>query len=445
MIALIAGPTTPPRSVQGLGLPYLAAALEDAGFEVGIFDVYPPSTDTNDPAVLDERLAEVVARHQPSMVGVTIHTPAYAERVHLAKCLRQRLPEALLVAGGHHPTAEPRHLLRNSDFDVCVVGEGEQTVVEIARRTERRGARGRIRALGDVRGLVYKHDGRILRTDRCPPVADLDAMPFQAHHLLGLDEYAPHPLLGIKSTGIVTYRGCPMRCAFCNNPLGRRVRKRSPTAVAEEMARVVEGFGVRGFNCYDNLLGLDRGHALAVCDAIRRRKLDVVWECWTAGDLVDAELAESMRSAGCVQAGFGAESGDNAVLLRARRGFTTEQHLGGIRALKTAGLAVSAFFMVGLPGESAESVRRTVELAKRCGADDLCLSVHRPFPGTAVWRDPGAFGVRVVRGPNFEAYVETEHLPRAAILSLTQWAGEDLKRAGLKSDFLRCDQYPWER
>jgi radical SAM superfamily enzyme YgiQ (UPF0313 family) len=215
--------------------------------------------------------------------------------------------------------------------------------------------------------------------------------------------------------------------------------------VVEEMARVVEEFGVRGFDLYDNLFGLNREHALAVCEEIIRRRLDVMWVCWTAGDLVDAELAERMKAAGCVRVGFGAESGDDTVLVKARRGFTTAQHQAGIHALRAASLKVEAFFMVGLPGESEESVRRTVEFAKRCGADEVCLSVHRPYPGTAIWRNPGAFGVRITRGPNFEAYIETENLSRAAMLECAQQASEELKRCGLmKGDFLRCDRYVWE-
>ena len=445
MIALIAGPRKPRRSMQGLGLPYLAAVLEEAGFEAKIFDLYPSSPDTDDPTVLDQRLAEAIAQEQPTIVGMTIHTPAYVERARLAKLIRVRLPHALLVAGGHHPSAEPRHLLQNSDFDVCVIGEGEETLREIARcvakdKRERTGD-----WLRNIRGVVYKQEGQIVRTPSRPPVPNLDSLPFPAHHLLGLENYAPHPNVGIKSTGMLTYRGCPMRCAYCLNPQGRRVRKRSAVKVVDEMARVVEEFGVRGFDLYDNLFGLDRKHALAVCEEIIRRGLEVMWVCWTAGDLVDGELAERMRAAGCVRVGFGADSGDDAVLVKARRGFTTAQHQAGIHALRATGLKVEAFFMVGLPGESEESIRRTVEFAKGCGADEICLSVHRPYPGTAVWRNPDAFGVRITQGPSFEAYIETENLSRVAMLECAQQASEELKRCGLmKGGFLRCDRYAWE-
>lgn len=130
VIALIAGPGKPPRFVQGLGLPYLAAVLEKAGFNPMIFDVYPESADTDDPQMLDERLADDIAEKQPAIIGVTIHTPALEERVRLAACLRAKIPNALLVAGGHHPSAEPVDLLQNSDFDVCVVGEGEETLLD---------------------------------------------------------------------------------------------------------------------------------------------------------------------------------------------------------------------------------------------------------------------------------------------------------------------------
>ncbi len=449
MIALVAGPGKPPRSVQGLGLPYLAAVLEEAGFQVKIFDLYPPSPDTDDPTVLDQRLADAIAQEQPAIVGITIHTPNYVERVRLAKFIRERLPETLLIAGGHHPSAEPAHLLQNSEFDVCVIGEGEETLLEIAQHAAN-DVEADLRArppggwLRSVRGAVYEQDSKIVHTPP-RPFSDVDSLPFPAHHLLGLENYAPHPNLGVKSQGILTYRGCPMRCVFCLNPQGRRVRSRSPSRVVDELARVVNEFKVCGFNFYDNLFGLNRKLTLAVCEEIIQRKLDVIWDCWTAGNLVDAALAEKMKAAGCVRAGFGAESGDDDVLVKARRGFNMAQHQAGIHALQAAGIKVAAFFMIGLPGESQGSVRRTVEFAQRCGADEICLSLHRPYPGTAIWRSPDAFGVRVVKGPNFEAYIETEHLSRAAMLECAHWAEEELKRSGVtKGGFLRCDRYAWE-
>ena len=445
MIVLIFGPEKPPRSYQGLGLPYLAAVLEEAGFEVRICDKYPLSPDTDNEAVLDESLATEIAQMDPSLVGITIHTPSIVERTRLAKALRERLPDTLLVAGGHHPSAEPEHLLRNSDFDVCVIDEGEETLLEIAQRIEEGEGRERTDWLAKIAGVVYKQEGEIVRTTPRPPVADLDSLPIQALHLLGLEEYGPHPLLGIRSSCLLTYRGCPMGCVYCMNPQGRKVRKRSPSLVVDEIGQVVDRFDVRGFNVHDNLFGLDRRHSAAVCDEIIRRNLDVRWECWTGGSLVDKELAEKMKASGCVRVGFGAESGDDEVLGKARPGFTAAQHLEGIRNLRTTGIPVVPFFIFGLPGESAASVRRTVEFAKQCGVDEVCLNILRPYPGTAVWNDPDAFGVRITRGPNFEAYIETDHLSRPAMFECVEWAAEELKQAGsMKVDFLRLDRYAWE-
>lgn len=444
MIVLIAGPQKPPRWAQGMGLPYLAAVLEKAGLEVRIFDLYPPSPDTDDPAVLDGRLADAIAQEQPGIVGMTIHTPDYVARVRLARLLRERLPRTLLIAGGHHPIAEPEHLLRNSEFDVCVIGEGEETLLEVARQV----ARGEGRDTGDwlreIPGLVYKREGEIVVNRPRPPVADLDSLPFPAHHLIGLEDYAPHPNLGVRSQAILTYRGCPMRCSFCINPQGTRTRRRSPVKVVDEMARLADVFGIRGIDIRDNLFGLNRKHALAVCEEIAERSLDVIWGCWTGGHLVDAKLAQRMKEAGCVHVGFGVESGDDGVLARSYRGFTTAQHQAGIDALKAAGMRVHAFFLIGLPGESADSVQRTVEFARRCGVDDVTLGVQRPYPGTAIWNNPEAYGMRVVKGPDFEAYVETEHLSRAAMLEVAQQASAELKQSGFSAGFMRCDRYAWE-
>jgi len=445
MICLIAGPEKPPRSYQGLGLTYLAGVLEEAGFEVRICDKYPPSPDTDDEAVLDERLAADVAAMSPSLVGITIHTPTIVERTRLAKRLRERLPGTLLIAGGHHPTTEPEDTLQNSDFDICVIGEGEETLLEIAQRIEEGEGRERTDWLAKIRGVAYKHEGQIARTAPRSPVADLDSLPLQAVHLLGLEDYGPHPLLGVSSSCLLTYRGCPMGCAFCMNPQGPKVRKRSASNVVDEIEQVVDRFGVRGFNVHDNAFGLDRERSAAVCDEVTQRKLDVKWECWTQGNLVDRELAEKMRASGCVRVGFGAESGDDEVLAKARPGFTAAQHLEGIRSLRAAGIPVVPFFIFGLPGESEDSVRRTVEFAKQSGVDEVCLNILRPYPGTAIWRDPEAFGMRLTRGPNFEAYVETEHLSRSAVFECAAWAKGELERSGtMKADFLRLDRYAWE-
>lgn len=444
MIALIAGPHKPPRFAQGLGLPYLASVLEEAGHKVRIFDRYLSPEDTTDTAVLDEHLAEAIAREQPLIVGMTIHTPDYAERVRLAAYLRERLPQTLLVAGGHHPSAEPEHLLQNTVFDVCVIGEGEETLLEIAQRIAAGEGSGSPYWLQGVLGVAYKPQGQVVRTPPRPPPADLDALPNPAHHLLALEDYSPHPVLDIKSTALLTYRGCPKSCAFCLNPQGRRIRRRSPSHVVDEMARVVDEYEVRGFNVYDNLFGLDRKHAAAVCEEILTRRLDVVWDCWTAGDFIGEELANKMRASGCIHVGFGAESGDDEVLAKAHRGFTVAQNEAGIHALSTAGLKPRVFFMIGLPGESEESVRQTVEFAKRSGADEVGLSLYRPYPGTAIWQNPEAFGTRITRGPNFEAYIETSHLSRTALLECTQWAVDELKHSGLQVDILRYDRYEWE-
>ncbi len=352
MVALIAGPGKPPRSVQGLGLPYLAAVLEEAGLTARIHDLYPGSAETDDPAVLDGLLADAIELDGSLVVGITIHTPAYAERVRLAGLLRERLPDALLVAGGHHPSAEPEDLLRSSAFDVCTIGEAEETLLEIAQGVELGRGREDTAWLRHVRGAVYREGDEIVATPPRPPVPDLDSLPFPAHHLLGLENYAPHPLLGVKSQGIITYRGCPVACAFCSNSQGARLRMRSPAKVVAEMGQVVEGWDIRAFNVYDNLFGINREHALAVCDEIIGSGLDVIWDCWTAGDLVDAELATMMRAAGCVRVGFGAESGDDGVLAGTLRGFTAEQHQASLDALRAAGLRIEAFFMIGLPGES---------------------------------------------------------------------------------------------
>lgn len=316
--------------------------------------------------------------------------------------------------------------------------------MEIAQHVTNHNNLSKSKWLHEIDGVVFKADDQIIQTQPRKPICNLDSLPFPAYHLLRLDRYDPHPFLGVVSTGLLTYRGCPMRCVFCNNPLDRLVRYRTPEKVVDEMAWVADELGVCGFNCYDNLFGLSGSHAMEVCNQITQRGLNVTWDAWTAGHLIYTELAQSMKEAGCIRVGFGAESGDDRILAKAQRGFTAEQHLAGIRALKTAGIHVQLFFMIGLPGESQESIRNTIEFATHSEADDVCLSLHRPYPGSVVWRIPEAFDVRITKGPNFEAYIETDSLSRTALLECTEQAQNELINRGINCDVLRCDRYSWE-
>jgi radical SAM superfamily enzyme YgiQ (UPF0313 family) len=390
-----------------LGLAFLAAALEHAGFETRVLDcVVEPYHPT-----LLEQLLETF---RPGLVGITAVTMTFhhARQVLVdVKRIDSRLPT---VMGGPHVSFCAEHTLAAvPELDFVVLGEGEQTLVALVQALERGSGWERLP------GLVWRQEGRVHGNTRRPMALDLNRLPTPARHRLPLGRYRT---LGV-AVSMTTTRGCPHRCIFCvgRKMVGARVRYRDPQRVVDEMADLAR-MGFAQVNIADDLFTANAGHCLAICDGILQRGLKVRWTSFARVDTVSQPLLERMQAAGCSGVCFGVESGSRQILRTIRKGITPEQVVRAVELCNRAHLPAFASFIIGLPGETPATLAESVALGERLGSMGVAYGFHvlAPFPGTEVRERVERYDLRILSSDWRQyhanrAVVETSQMGRAQL------------------------------
>jgi anaerobic magnesium-protoporphyrin IX monomethyl ester cyclase len=360
---------------QPLGLAYLAAVLQNTGHKVNLIDAAVSN-------LTDERIVDEVRRFHPDLIGITTLTPRYRIALALATKFKQELAIPILI-GGSHVTALPDETMRNRCFDFAVLGEGEATIVDLAETIEKN------RDLSKVKGIAYRDDGRIVMTESRPLIGNLDTIPFPERDLLPpLSEYRPSPAAckRLPQATMMTSRGCPYRCAFCDRSVfGNLARTRTARNVVDEMELLVTRFGAREIRFWDDIFNIDQRRVLDICEELLSRKLDVPWNCLARISRMNANVLKAMAKAGCWQVDYGIESGNQAILNGIMKGQTLEQVERVVKMTRRAGIAVRGFFMLGLPGEDESTMRDTIRFAKRLDLTSAVFHITTPFPGTALF------------------------------------------------------------
>jgi anaerobic magnesium-protoporphyrin IX monomethyl ester cyclase len=287
----------------------------------------------------------------------------------------------MLVAGGPLPTSNPLDFL--DDFDVVVVGEGEQTLVDLVNSVER-GV-----DLSAVKGIVYREKAKrevVFNVSR-EFIQDLDSVPFPARDLFNNEAYKDYysKSFGYTITSMITSRGCPFNCDFCSRPIfGNGFKARSAVNVVDEVESILPLKYDRIWFA-DDCFTLDRKRLMGICDEMLRRRLRIGWECLSRVDTIDKEVAKKMRKAGCVRVFFGIESGNDKVLALMKKQVTIDQARRAVDVAKHVGLQVGAFFILGYPGEDDGTVLDTVRFASSLPLDYLSFTFPYPIPGTALY------------------------------------------------------------
>jgi anaerobic magnesium-protoporphyrin IX monomethyl ester cyclase len=371
-----------------LGLGYIASHLRSNHISVQVIDC----------TFLDE--TDVIRKaHElnPSVIGIY---SMYTMEENSKRFARLFKPECdLVVAGGPLPSVYPERFLH--DFDVVVIGEGEQTMLELARSFEQGD-------LSGIPGIAYKENqtsdekppskqSRTLFNRRRQVVADLDSLQFPARDLFDNDSYKRHykKTFGYSLTSIMTSRGCPFSCDFCSKPVfGDTYRARSPRSVVDEIEDAL-AYGYDGVFFQDDCFTLDKKRVTLICDEIIRRGLKLEWECLSRVDVVDSDTMRRMRQAGCRRVFFGIESGNDTVLRIMKKEFTADQAARAVRLARSEGIRAGAFFILGYPGETDDTIIDTIRFSTSLPLDYLSYTLPYPIPGTGLYekanRDPGTF------------------------------------------------------
>jgi len=333
-----------------LGLAYIAAALREAGFEHRVIDAtgesldaVSPYPDRDDFLVQGLTIDEIARRIDPetAVVGISCMFSTLWPVVHrVADAVREKAPAALLVLGGEHGTAVPEHVLATSPFDIVVLGEGEETFVDLLR------ARAAGRALSEVKGIALRLDGRVVNTGLSARRRDIDGIPLPAWDAFPIREYiARHQTNGInlgRSMPMLGTRGCPFQCTFCSNPAmwTQRWIARDPRLLADEMALYVRTYQVTNFDFQDLTAIVKRQWIVDFCHELIDRNLNITWQMpsGTRAEVFDAEVADLLYRSGCRALAFAPESGSPAILKAVKKQVDLDHMLVAMRSAVKRGL-----------------------------------------------------------------------------------------------------------
>lgn len=367
-----------------IGLGCLAAWLERHGHEAFIFDGTLHKAEETD--FLD-KIAEV----QPDLVGISLMTRAHNRVKKLIAAFRKRFgTEPLVAVGGPQITARPLEACRSLQPDFAVVGEGELTLGELVEHL----AKGQ-HEFDDIDGLVYKSpDGYVFTRPR-ELIANLDILPYPAWHLMPPKDYRVEPILapakGQPIGQVMSGRGCPHNCSFCasNATWRRKLRLRSVDHLLGEIRMLVEDYGVKEIHFCDDSFTSDMKRAERICDAIIDSGMRFHWQCPNGirGDRFSDTMLRKMKDSGCYAVGLGVESGNADILKRVDKKLKLEHVQTMLGKLRQVGIMSYGFFILGLPGDSRESIEDTVRFALDNPFDRAWFNIFTPYPGASAFEE----------------------------------------------------------
>lgn len=375
-----------------IGLLSIASTLRSNGFGAKIYDLNHDS---------EEQLVEDVLKNKPRAVGISVYTsPIVPEAMRLAKRIKHKTK---IIAGGYHATAMPETLRY---FDAVTIGEGEESIFVAL----------------DCSGTIRCREPK------------LETLPKPDLSLLDMKRYGVNQS-GKRTATLITSRGCPYACSFCFN-IPKTVRYEPVEKVKEE----IEDLKREGF---ESLYFLDDVFTIKEdrMDEITKKAYDLKmpFRVTTRANLVDESKIEKLAFNGCDWLSLGIESGDDQILKNSRKGMTVQDNRYAVELARRVGINVKGFFIIGLPGETEQTARKTIDFAmemKGKGLEAADFYYLTPFPGTPIWHNPDRFGIKIIdrdytkyleAGKSARCYVETDGLKSSRIEELVQEARDKWK------------------
>ena len=399
VLLIVPGATLPiaTRTSPQLGIAYLAAVSEARGDRVRVYGG----------DVEDNSLDKVLREFEPDLVGITANTTQIKGAWRDAGVVKA-WRDVPVVLGGPHPAVLPEESLQLSTVDIVARGEGEVTWQELSEMlathwvagTPFRSASSGLwqngsAALERIEGISYRRpSGEVAHNVDRPPLRDLSELPFPAYHALKMDRYTNlQPTLdqvnGLRMP-IMTSRGCPYRCSYCAQIMDRRWRMRSAEDVVREWQWLVEEQGAGEIGVLDDSFNINRQRVLDICDLlIEKRLTHVPWIMINGirANLADAEVLGRMKQAGCIRTAFGVESGNQRILDSViKKQLTLDQVRRAFQAARSVGMETIGFFIIGMPGETEETIEETIRFAIELDPLVANFSIATPFPGTEMYR-----------------------------------------------------------
>jgi radical SAM superfamily enzyme YgiQ (UPF0313 family) len=437
------------RTSPHMGLAYLGAVSEERGDEVAIFDA----------DIEETPLGDFVQEYKPQLVGITANTPQVKQAWRHAAEIK-KVYDVPIVIGGPHPSVVVEDLdyesLDSEHIDIVVRGEGEDTWIEISEKVEdflkhhpsfstaelMDPAKG---VWDKVLGITYKtSDGAYHRNPERPAINDLDSLPWPAYHLFNMDGYtnlqpATDAVDGSKSFSILTSRGCPYRCTFCSQSIMPvKWRSRTPENVVAEWEHLVKDMGAQEIGVLDDSANIRKKRLFRIAEMLIEKELNHVPWIFVNGiraNLVDMELMLKLKEAGLKRTAFGVETGNPELLKAIDKKVDHDTIRKAFKVTKEVGIETIAFMIIGLPGDTRETMQDTIDFAIELDPLIANFSMMTPYPGTAVWEQVKRNGRLLIQ--DWEDYVFFEQHARYEMGDLTAELVEEMYRRAYREFYLR--------
>ena len=367
-----------------LGLYYLGSYLKQHHFEVKI-------TDAEALGLSSAQIVEEVRQFNPKFIGISSTTVAFHRAVEVAEALRKSFPEAIFITGGPHVTSNPAHAMISGLFDYGVLHEGEITLIELLEYINSN------KNTAEVKGITYLDENKkLVLTPPREYIENLDMLPFPAYELIpDISLYTPPPsnYKTLPVINMITSRGCPSQCTFCdNNIFGRKYRKRSAENIAEEIKFLREKYGIKEIAFVDDTFLIDKDRIYKLFDLLDKENISFYWTCMSRINNTDYEFLKFLKSKGCWHISFGIESGDENILKIIRKNISIDKAKEVINWCKELKIKTKGFFIIGHPTETLETINKTIRLACKLKLDDIVVTINTPIPGSLQFAEAEQYG-----------------------------------------------------
>ncbi|MBW1989616.1 MAG: B12-binding domain-containing radical SAM protein [Deltaproteobacteria bacterium] len=364
---------TPP-----LGLLYVASAARKAGHDVRFADLRLKGGQKD--------MARLIKNFRPDVVGISAVYPEMGFLWETAgEVKRQTRGRALVVAGGPCASTAPEEVLSRPDMDFALVGEGEETFPALLDAVDQ-GFTPK-----DLPGLAFRWKEKVRANPAPDFMENLDVLPRPAWDLVDFSRYEKalrtHMLKPRRYAAVMTSRGCPFGCIYCHKILGKKFRPRSPQNVVDEMEHLVARYGVQEIEVWDDVFNVDAKRAEKICDLIIERRLNVRLSMPTnvRADIMPPRLLRKMKDAGLYYMGIAVETGSPEKQKLLGRNFSLEKARQTMELARKLSITTTGFFMLGLPGETAEEMEQTISFACQSPLNFATFNTLRPYPNTVLW------------------------------------------------------------
>lgn len=363
------------------GLLMLSSYLEKRNIKNEILDLYAYPERKED-------ILKKIKELKPTHIGITCTTSSFFDGLEIAKMVKENFKEIEIIFGGVHPTSIYERILKNfKEIDYIVVGEGEETIYELLTFEDKE----------KVKGIALRKDGEVSFTGRRNLIEDLDTLPFPAYHKLkNFPEKYVLPIFNYPrspSTTFLTSRGCPFNCSYCDRSVfGPTFRAHSSDYLIEHLKFLKKSYRIRHINIYDDNFLLNKDRVLEFCEKILKENLKITFNCIGRANHLDDEVLKNLKKAGCWMINIGVESGDEELLKPHRAKPEIEKIKEIVKKIKENGIRAKGLFMMGIPGETRETIEKTIKFALENPFDDLNVTKFTPFPGTPIYEKIMEYG-----------------------------------------------------